>query len=87
MILGIGCLIHVLTIAVIWSIGRAQGLVLPVTDAAVLFTVTVGVTLVPISIGGWGLRELAVISLPRQPRHCAGTGIAVLGVLRLRPGD
>jgi glycosyltransferase 2 family protein len=63
MILGIGCLIHALTIAVIWSIGRAQGLVLPVTDAAVLFTVMVGVALVPISIGGWGLRELAVISL------------------------
>jgi uncharacterized membrane protein YbhN (UPF0104 family) len=63
MILGIGCLIHVLTIAVVWSIGRAQGLVLPVTDAAVLFTIMVGVTLVPISIGGWGLRELAVISL------------------------
>jgi uncharacterized membrane protein YbhN (UPF0104 family) len=63
MILGIGCLIHVLTIAVIWSLGRAQGLVLPVTDAAVLFTIMVGVTLVPISIGGWGLRELAVISL------------------------
>jgi hypothetical protein len=62
-ILGIGCLIHVLTIAVIWSIGRAQGLVLPVTDAAVLFAVILGVTLVPISIGGWGLRELAVISL------------------------
>jgi hypothetical protein len=53
----------VLTIAVIWSIGRAQGLVLPVTDAAVLFAVILGVTLVPISIGGWGLRELAVISL------------------------
>ena len=63
MILGLGCLIHALTIAVVWSIGRAQGLVLPVNDAAVLFTVMVGVTLVPISIGGWGLRELAVISL------------------------
>jgi glycosyltransferase 2 family protein len=63
MVLGLGCLIHAITIAVIWSIGRAQGLVLPVTDAAVLFTVMIGVTLIPISIGGWGLRELAVISL------------------------
>ena len=36
---------------------------LPATDAAVLFTVMVGVQLVPISISGWGLRELAVISL------------------------
>ena len=63
MILALGCLIHALTIVVIWSVGRAQGLSLPVADAAVLFTVMVGVALVPISIGGWGLRELAVISL------------------------
>jgi glycosyltransferase 2 family protein len=62
-ILGLGCLVHALTIVVIWSLGRAQGLVLPVPDAAVLFTVMVGVALVPISISGWGLRELAVISL------------------------
>jgi hypothetical protein len=39
-ILGIGCLVHVLTIVVIWSLGRAQGMLLPVSDAAILFTVT-----------------------------------------------
>ena len=63
MILGIGCFVHALTIVVIWSLGRAQGLLLPVSDAAILFTVMISVALVPISIGGWGLRELAVISL------------------------
>jgi glycosyltransferase 2 family protein len=62
-ILTIGCLIHALTIIVVWSVGRAQGLALPLPDAAVLFTVMIGVVLVPVSIGGWGLRELAVISL------------------------
>ena len=62
-ILALGCLIHALTIVVVWAVGRAQGLVLPVSDAAVLFTVMIGVALVPISIGGWGLRELAVIAL------------------------
>jgi hypothetical protein len=62
-ILGIGCLIHALTIIAVWSVGRAQGFVLPLPDAAVLFTVMIGVVLIPISIGGWGLRELAVISL------------------------
>jgi glycosyltransferase 2 family protein len=35
----------------------------PVFDCAVLFTVMVGVALAPISVGGWGLRELAVVSL------------------------
>jgi glycosyltransferase 2 family protein len=63
LILALGCLIHVLTIVVVWSVGRAEGLVLPISDAAVLFTVMIGVAIVPISIGGWGLRELAVISL------------------------
>jgi hypothetical protein len=59
----IGCLIHALTIVIVWSVGRAQGLALPLPDAAVLFTVMVGVVIVPISINGWGLRELAVVSL------------------------
>jgi glycosyltransferase 2 family protein len=63
MILTLGCLIHVLTVIVVWSLGRAQGLSFPIFDAAVLVTVMVGVTLVPISVGGWGLREIAVISL------------------------
>jgi glycosyltransferase 2 family protein len=62
-ILTLGCLVHVLTIIVVWSLGRAQGLFFPIFDAAVLVTVMVGVTLVPISISGWGLREIAVISL------------------------
>lgn len=62
-ILGVGALIHVLTIAAVWSLGRAQGLVLSPTDAGTLFAVMVGVALVPFSVGGWGLRELAMVSL------------------------
>jgi glycosyltransferase 2 family protein len=62
-ILSIGCLIEAFTIVVVWSLGRAQGLVLPLPDAMVLFVVMIGVVAVPISIGGWGLRELAVVSL------------------------
>jgi glycosyltransferase 2 family protein len=62
-IVSIGCLIDASTIVVVWSLGRAQGLALPVPDAMVLFAVMTGVVAVPISIGGWGLRELAVVSL------------------------
>jgi uncharacterized membrane protein YbhN (UPF0104 family) len=76
LILATGCMIHVLTILVIWLLGRAQGLALPVSDAAVLFTVMVGVTIVPISIGGWGLRELAVVSLLAD--HGVAPGDALL---------
>src|SRR5262249_1317586 len=62
-ILGIGCLIHSLTITAVWSLGQAQGLALSPTDAAVLFAVMIGVALVPFTVGGWGLRELAMVSL------------------------
>jgi glycosyltransferase 2 family protein len=55
-ILGIGCTIHGLTIAAVWSLGQAQGLVLSPADAAVLFAVMIGVTLIPFTVGGWGLR-------------------------------
>jgi hypothetical protein len=62
-VLGLGLMVHALTIVALWSIGRAQGLMLPMSDAAVLFAVVLGVALIPISIGGWGVRELAVVSL------------------------
>ena len=62
-VLAMACVLHLLTIAAIWSLGRAQGLLLPLPDAAVLFTVMIGVALIPISVGGWGLRELAVVSV------------------------
>ena len=62
-ILGIGCLIHALTIIAVWSLGHALHLALSPIDAAMLFAVMVGVTLVPFSVGGWGLRELAMVSL------------------------
>jgi glycosyltransferase 2 family protein len=62
-ILAIGCITHMLTIAAVWSLGQAQGLALSPADAAVLFAVMVGVALIPFTIGGWGLRELAVVSL------------------------
>jgi glycosyltransferase 2 family protein len=62
-ILGIGCIVHLLTIAAVWSLGRAQGIALSPADAAVLFAVMIGVALVPFTIGGWGLRELAMVSL------------------------
>jgi hypothetical protein len=54
-ILGIGSVIHLLTIAAVWSLGRAQGLALSPADAAVLFAVMIGVALVPFTVCGWGV--------------------------------
>jgi len=62
-ILGAGCLIHMSTIAAVWLLGQAQGLALSLADAAMLFAVMVGVAVVPFTVGGWGLRELAMVSL------------------------
>ena len=62
-ILSLAILIHVLTMAVIWSVGRSRGLALSASDVAVLFVVILGVALVPISINGWGLREIAVVAV------------------------
>jgi uncharacterized membrane protein YbhN (UPF0104 family) len=62
-IVGLGCLSHALTIMVVWSVARAQGLALPLPDAAALFTVMAGVVLIPVSVSGWGVRELATVSV------------------------
>ena len=62
-IFGSAFAVHLATIIVIWSVGSAEGLVLPVFGCAVLFGVVVGVALLPITISGWGVREITVVSL------------------------
>lgn len=63
LIVAIGCCVHAFTVLIIWLLGQAQGLSLSAFDAAVLFVVMIGIALVPISIGGWGLREIAVVAV------------------------
>jgi glycosyltransferase 2 family protein len=62
-ILALGFAVHLMSIVAVWLLAQASGLALLPVDAAVLFTVMVAVMLVPLSIGGWGIRELAVTSL------------------------
>jgi len=59
----ISALVHGLTILCIFALGRAIGLALPLADAAVLMVYIMVITLLPISVGGWGVRELAVTAL------------------------
>jgi glycosyltransferase 2 family protein len=56
-------LVHTITILCIWCVGRALGIPLPIWDAAVLFVLMLGIALIPVSIGGWGVREAAVVTL------------------------
>ena len=62
-VLSIALGVHLMSISAIWLLAQASGLALPLVDAAVLFTVMVAIALIPVSIGGWGVRELAVTSL------------------------
>jgi hypothetical protein len=57
---GIALVVHGFSVIAVWSLARGQGFEVSVLDAAVLFALMVGVSLVPITISGWGLRELAV---------------------------
>jgi hypothetical protein len=68
---GAANLIHAFTIVVIWSIGQAQGVVVPVFDCAVLFIVMMRVALVPISVGGWGPSRAGGGIAPGRPWPCA----------------
>jgi hypothetical protein len=62
-IVGIAALVHSISVFAVWSLGRAQGFDLSAIDSAVLFVIIAAVALVPITIGSWGLRELAISSL------------------------
>src|SRR5262249_32820687 len=91
-IMALGLVVHGLTIAAAWSMGHALGLEFSVADAAVLFPVMVGVTAVPIAISGWGLRELAVVSLlgrhgvPAEDALLFSVGFGVASALASLPG-
>jgi hypothetical protein len=65
-IVGIALGVHGLAILAIWLLGLAAGLPLTPASAAILFTVMLGVALIPVSISGWGVRELAVTALLGQ---------------------
>jgi uncharacterized membrane protein YbhN (UPF0104 family) len=62
-IAGLAVGIHALAILAIWLLGLALNFGFPLVDAAVLFTVMIGAALVPVSVGGWGVREVAVTAL------------------------
>jgi uncharacterized membrane protein YbhN (UPF0104 family) len=62
-IMAIALAVHAFTVFAVWSLARAAGFPVSILEAAILFVVVVAVALVPISIGGWGVRELAVTSL------------------------
>ena len=61
----------------LWSLARAEALPSPHVDDAVLFTVMTAVTIPAVSIGGWGLREVAVVA---RARISGGAGFLLLSL-------
>jgi len=59
-IVGIAFVVHALSIAGIWSVGQAFSMSLGLVEAATLFTLMVAIGVIPVSVSGWGLREVAV---------------------------
>ncbi|HEX5324838.1 MAG TPA: lysylphosphatidylglycerol synthase transmembrane domain-containing protein, partial [Capsulimonadaceae bacterium] len=59
-IVGIAFVVHFLGIVCIWSVGQAFSMSLGVVGAAALFTLMVAIAIIPVSVSGWGLREVAV---------------------------
>lgn len=59
-IVGIAIVVHVLSIAAVWSVGQAFSMSLDLVEAATLFTLMIAIAVIPVSVSGWGLREVAV---------------------------
>jgi uncharacterized membrane protein YbhN (UPF0104 family) len=58
------CVLSYLNMAVsAWMIGRALGLSLPFIDCALLFPLVILAATLPVSVGGWGVRESAAIAV------------------------
>ena len=55
--------VHVLSILSVRCIGHALGLSFSLLNSTVLFTLMVAAALIPVSIGGWGVREAAVVAV------------------------
>ena len=59
-IVGIAFVVHALSIIAIWSIGQGFSMSLGLVEAATLFTLMIAIAIIPVSVSGWGLREVAV---------------------------
>lgn len=70
-ILGLSLCVLALTCLVAWSLGQALGEDLPVTSFLVIIPPVLLITVLPISLGGWGVRE--------------GVMVVAFGFLGVRP--
>lgn len=91
-IVGLALAIHVLSIVCIWTLSKAFAFNLSIGEAFVLFTLMVAIMVLPISVGGWGLRELAVTAflsvhgIPAQQAFLFSVCFGVVLIAASTPG-
>lgn len=61
-VVALSLLLHVMTTLVIYAIARSLGLGIGVVECLVLVPPVILLTILPISLAGWGVRELGMIS-------------------------
>lgn len=61
-VIALSLLLHVMTSLVIYAIARSLGLGIGVVECLVLVPPVILLTILPISLAGWGVRELGMIS-------------------------
>jgi len=85
-------IIHLLSIVAIWELGQAFVMSLGVEAAAVLFTLMVAAAIVPVSVSGWGLREMMVTAfltahgMPAQRALLFSISFGLILILASTPG-
>lgn len=76
-VFGLSILIHLFTAFTAWCAARAVGADLPLLDALYLVLPVVLITVIPISIAGWGLREGAMVAAFAYAGLAQSDGLAV----------
>jgi uncharacterized membrane protein YbhN (UPF0104 family) len=61
-VVALSLLLHVMTSLVVYAIARSLGLGIGVVECLVLVPPVILLTILPISLAGWGVRELGMIS-------------------------
>lgn len=71
------CLVgHLNFVAAAWALGRGLGLGLPAPAYLAFIPLVIAVTILPISVGGWGLREGLLVGLMTRAGVPAETALA-----------
>jgi uncharacterized membrane protein YbhN (UPF0104 family) len=76
-ILTLSIAVHLLTASASWCMARAVQADLPLLDALILVPPVVLVTVIPISIAGWGVREGAMVTAFAYAGLARGDGLIV----------